>query len=166
MGSLHEYMNEYQKQLEKGSIQKAYKGLMEYIMGLRTDFNNKYPDYSVPGNIYTGYMDMTYFAVIPPLLKQRALKIAVVYLHEACRFEVWLSGYNKQTQAKYWKLIKESGWNKYHLVETTQGADSILEYVVVNRPDFRDLDSLTKSIEGGTAKFIADVESFLSKSDS
>ena len=35
MESFQEYMPEYKKQLKKGSIQKAYKGLMEYIMGLR-----------------------------------------------------------------------------------------------------------------------------------
>lgn len=39
MESLHACMNEYRKQLEKDYIQKAYKGLMEYIMGLRTHFS-------------------------------------------------------------------------------------------------------------------------------
>ena len=48
----HEYIVEYKKQLDKGIIQKAYKGLMEYIMSLRTYFHNKYPDYFVSGNIY------------------------------------------------------------------------------------------------------------------
>ena len=44
MGSFQEYMHEYQKQLEKGYIQEAYKGLMEYIMDLRVYFKNKYPE--------------------------------------------------------------------------------------------------------------------------
>jgi hypothetical protein len=74
-----------------------------------------------------------------------------------------LAGYNKQVQSKYWKLFKESDWNKYQLVSTTQGADSILEYVLVDNPDFNDLDTLTKQIERETLKFIKDVESFLSK---
>ncbi len=52
MGSLHESTNEYRKQLEKGAIQKAYKGLIEYIMGLRSYFHVQYPDYSVPGLYY------------------------------------------------------------------------------------------------------------------
>jgi hypothetical protein len=58
MESFHEYMNEYREQLGKGAIQKAYKGLMEYIMGLRTHFKNKYPDYFISGSIYYGYMNM------------------------------------------------------------------------------------------------------------
>ena len=162
MGSFHEYMNEYRKQLEKGAIQKAYKGLMEYILDLRTHFKNKYPDYFVSGSIYYGYMDMTYFSINPKSLKLRKLKIALVFIHQAFRFEVWLAGYNKQVQSKYWQLIKQSGWNQYHIVPTTQGADSILEYVLVDNPDFSDLNALTEQIEGGTLKFIEDVESFLS----
>jgi hypothetical protein len=162
MGSFHEYMHEYRKQLEKGAIQKAYKGLMEYIMDLRTHFKNKYPDYVVSG-IYYGYMDMTYFAFFPESLKTRNLKVAIVFIHDICRFEVWLAGVNKQVQQKYWKLFKESDWNKYHIVSTTKGVDSIIESILVDNPDFSDLDTLTNQIERETLVFIMDVEGFLSK---
>jgi hypothetical protein len=60
-------------------------------------------------------------------------------------------------------LIKENDWNKYHIVSTTKGVDSIIEYILVDNPDFSDLDSLTKQIETGTLKFIEDVENFLSQ---
>jgi hypothetical protein len=158
----HEYMNEYKKQMEKGDVKEAYKGLMEYILGLRTYFKNKYPDHFVSG-IYYGYMDMTYFAFFPESLKLRKLKVAIVFIHDTCRFEVWLAGYNKQVQTEYWKLFKESGWNKYHIPPTTKGFDSILEYTLVENPDFSDLDTLTEQIERGTLKFIKDIEDFLSK---
>ena len=163
MASFHEHLNEYRRQLEKGAIKEAYKGLMEYIMGLRTHFKNKYPEYFVSGSIYYGYMDMTYFSFTPQSLKHRKLKIAIVFNHDAFRFEVWLGGYNKQVQQKYWELFKESDWNKYHIVSTTKGVDSIIEYILVDNPDFGDLDTLTKQIERETLIFIKDVESFLSK---
>jgi hypothetical protein len=163
MSSLQEHMQEYRNQLEKGTIQKAYKGLMEYIMALRTHFKNKYPDCFVSGSIYYGYMDMTYFSFIPESFKDRNLKIAIVFLHEACRFEAWLAGYNKQVQTKYWKLIKESGWAQYPLVPTTQGADSIVEHVLAANPDFNDLDALTCQIEQETLNFIHDIDLFLSR---
>ena len=163
MKSFQENMNEYKKQLEKGAIKEAYKGLMEYIMDLRTHFKNEYPDYFVSGSIYYGYMDMTYFSFYPKSLKDRNLKIAIVFIHETFRFEVWLAGYNKQVQTKYWELFKESDWNKYHIVPTTKGVDSIIEHILVDNPDFSDLDSLTKQIEIATLKFIKDIESFLSK---
>ncbi len=163
MKSLNEYINEYGKQIQKGDIKEAYKGLIGYIMNLRTHFNTKYPDYFISGSIYQGFMDMTYFSFIPKSLKSKKLRIAIVFCHDTMRFEVWLAGYNKQIQTKYWKLIKESDWNKYHMPSTTKGNDSIIDYILVDNPDFNDLDMLTKQIEKGTLKFIKDVENFLSK---
>jgi hypothetical protein len=69
------------------------------------------------------------------------LKIAIVFIHDSFRFEVWLAGVNKIVQIKYWKLIKESGWNKYYVVSTTKGVDSIVEYVLVDHPKFNDSDT-------------------------
>ena len=163
MKSFNEDMNEYRKQLETGAIKSAYRGLMDYFMGLRLYFKSKYPDFFVSSNIYSGYMDMTYFALVPESLKQQKLKIAIVFVHDKFTFEVWLAGYNKKIQTKYWKLLKESNWNKYHVVSTTKGSDSIIDYILVENPDFNDLDSLTQQIETKTLKFIKDVENFLAK---
>ena len=163
MKPFHEYMNEYRRQIERGDIKEAYKGLMEYLMELRLYFKKKYPDYIVSGSIYYGYMDMSYFSFFPEALKLRKLKVAIVFIHDTFRFEVWLAGYNKQVQSKYWKLFKESDWNKYDIPSTTKGIDSIVENILVENPDFSDLDTLTKQIERGTLKFIKDVEDFLLK---
>jgi len=160
--SFQEYMNEYRTQLEKGAIQAAYKGLMNYFQDLRSYLKKKYADHFVSSSIYYGYMDMTYFAFFPESLKCRRLKIAIVFIHEAFSFEVWLTGYNKHVQTKYWSLFTDSDWNKYRIPSTTKGVDSILEYTVVDKPDFSDLDSLTHQIEKGTLTFITEVEHFLS----
>jgi hypothetical protein len=163
MTTLHQSVSEYKKQLEKGDIQRAYKGILEYLMALRTHFEKQYPHWTVPGGLYSGYMDMSYFSIIPPSLKERKLKIAVVFIHESCRFEVWLAGVNKGVQADYWQRIKESGWSKYPLVAATQGADAIIEHILIEDPDFDDLESLTSQIQKETQHFIADIEAFLAK---
>jgi hypothetical protein len=162
MESFQEYVDEYKKQMDKAAIQKAYKGLMDYIMGLRTHLKTKYPDYSVSGSIYYGYMDMTYFSFFPESLKQRGLKVSILFIHETCRFEIWLAGYNKKVQATYWKLFRESGWDKYQVISTVEGADSIIEYKQTENPDFNNLEALTTQIEGAALKFIKDIETFLS----
>ncbi len=161
MPTFHECVKEYQAQLKKGTLQRAYKGLMEFVMDLRTYLQNKYPGYFVSGSIYQGYMDMTYFSFTPQSLKNQKLRIAVVFLHEALRFEAWLAGYNKQVQSKYWKMIKHSGWNKYSLVPSIQGADSILETILVANPDFSQPEELTRQIEQSLHRFIADIQSYL-----
>jgi hypothetical protein len=154
-------MAEYKKQMQIGLIPKAYKGLMDYILVLRNCFKKKYPDWSVSGSLYTGYMDMTYFAVVPESFKPRGLKIAVVFIHETCRFEVWLSAVNKQIQSEYWQIVKDSGWSKYRLVPSVQGYDSILEETLIESPDFDDLIKLTEQIEERTLEFINAIEDFL-----
>jgi hypothetical protein len=163
MKSLQENMIEFRKQIEKGAIQKAYRGLMEYILSLKNHFGNKHPDYSTSGSIYYGYMDMTYFSIFPSSLKDRDLKVAIVFVYDSFRFEVWLSGRNQQVLAKYWKIFKESGWDRYKIAEQGKWADSILEHILVDNPDFSDLEALTRQIDQETLKFIQEVESFLIK---
>jgi len=163
MESLPEYIKEYRKQLGKGDIKKAYRGLMGYITGLRLYLKNKYPDYFVSGDVSYGYMDYTYFYFFPKSLKKRNLKIMMLFIHDTFTFEVWLAGYNKNVQARYWELFKESKWNKYRLAPTVNGIDYIMNYALAENADFNDLDALTRQIEQGTLKFINDIEGFLSK---
>jgi hypothetical protein len=110
-------------------------------------------------------MDMTYFAFFPASLKQRKLKVGIVFLHEAFRFEVWLFGYNKKIQKKYWDIFKEKSWNKYRIPLNLKGVDSILEHVLVDNPDFSDLNVLTEQIEKGTLDFIENIESISNQWD-
>ena len=161
MAPWHETMEEYRQLLQKGAVQQAYRGLMQYILDLRAHLKHKYPDHSVSSSLYQGTMDMTYFAFTPGSLRERNLKIAIVFVHEAFRFEVWLAGANKQVQGATWRLFRESGWDQYPVVPTTEGMDAIVEHVLAEDPDWQDLDALTARIEEGTLRFIADVEGFL-----
>jgi len=152
----------FKKQLEQGDLIAAYQGLMAFFRDLRSHFEKQHPDYAVPSNIYYGYLDMTYFAVIPAALKAHKLKIAIVFEYETFRFEVWLSGANRGVQGKIWKLVKDSGWTKHRLAEDPKRMDYVLAHILVNDPDFSDLSALTAEIERGTLEFIGDIEGFLS----
>ena len=161
MTSLNDSIIEYKKQLDKGDIQIAYRGLIEYMMGLKNFFKIKYPDFSVPSNLYQGYMDMTYFALFPEDLKKKKLKIAIVMIHDKMKLEIWLSGINKQIQNKYWNILKSKNLNFYHLPKTLKGADSIIEYCLMDKPDFNDPGTLTRQIESGTITFINDIKELI-----
>lgn len=161
MPTFSDSVAEYRKQLGRSQIQEAYRGLMEYMGELKAHFARSYPDYDVSSSLYFGYMDMTYFAIVPPSLKGRKLKIAVVFVHETTSFQVWLAGANRQVQAKYWELLKDKDWGNYRLRSPAAGVDAILEYDLAPAPDFSDLRGLTKQIVGGTLKFVSDIEVFL-----
>ena len=161
MESFHDAMMEYKTQMQLEVIPRAYLGLMGYLSALKSTLKTRHPEYHVSGSMYFGYMDMTYFSFFPDSLGSRNLKTGIVFIHETCQFEVWLFGVNKQVQSHYWKLIKDSGWSQYKLVETTKGEDAILTHVLVEEPNFEDLDGLTDQIEQGTLRFVRDVEVFL-----
>ena len=107
MESFDKYLTEYRKQLQKGTVKEAYKGLMGYIDNLRLHLKNKYPDYFI-SDVHYGLMDYTYFYFFPKTLKRQNLKIMILFIHESFKFEVLLAGYNKNVQAQYWKLSKKT----------------------------------------------------------
>ncbi len=158
-----EALTEYRKQLQKGTLQKAYKGLMQYFDTLRLHLEKGHPDYFVSGSVQYGFMDYSYFYFFPQALKQQQLKIVILFNHEAFGFEVWLAGYNKIAQAKYLKVFADAKLDNCQVASTTKGTDYILKCPLGADPDFGNLEKLTKQIETETVKFTEDVEKFLSK---
>jgi hypothetical protein len=138
-------------------MQNEYQGLMAFTKRLRTHFIKHFSDDYVIGSIYTDDKNITYFPFTPKELKKQKLKIAIVFNHQKMRFEIWLAGQNRQIQKKYWEIFKESDWNKYHIPSAINEGFSIVDHILIENPDFDDLDSLTEQIETGTLKFIEDI---------
>jgi hypothetical protein len=158
-------MDAFQRELKKGSVQKAYKTLLSYMLSLRTHFTKSHAQFAVSG-LYQGYMDMTYFALFPPSLKERGLKTAIVFNYDAFRFEAWLAAANRKIQKQYWELLKGSQWPRYRVVEPAKGIDSILECDLADGLDLDSPDALTSRIEATTLSFIKDIGTFLSETPS
>ncbi len=59
---------------------------------------------------------MTYFSFTPNILQARKLKDVIVFIYDTFRFEIWLAGHNS-VEDKYWALFRESGWDKYWVVQ-------------------------------------------------
>ena len=156
MNSLKDSISEYQNALSKGHIQKAYRGIMSFMTDLKGILTKHHPDY-LSSALYTGYLDMTYFAFTPSELRNMKLKVAIVYLHDEGRFEVWLSGNNRKIQAEYIKRLSHINIEGYQLSKVMPGVDSIIESIIINHPDFDHPIELKKLIEGATLKFIQDI---------
>ena len=162
MQTLSESVREYTAQLQLGQIQKAYKGIMTFMSGLKTYLEGQHPDFSATG-LYFGYLDMTYFAFTPPDLKQRSLKIAIVYLHEQNRFEVWLGGANRKVQAVTIELLKGKDLDGLVLSEVKPGVDSIIEMQLVQKPDFDHSQELMLAIESKMIEFTRKIREILTQ---
>ena len=156
MASLDDQIQEYQLQLRKGHIQKAYRGIMAFMSSLKSYLEKAYPDYFT-STLYFGNMDMTYIAFTSPQLKDKKLKIAIVYLHEEARFEAWLGGNNRKIQAETVSLLENQNLGKYKLSQVQPGVDSIIESILVEQPNFDMLNSLKEQIKEKTIAFINDM---------
>lgn len=144
MKDLNYFVEKYKEQLDKGDIQEAYVGLVKYVTRLGTNLSNSFGKTYSFGNLFQGYMDYTYFYYTNDFLKKRKLKMGLVLNHTKMQFEIWLLGQTIPIQEKYWNYFKLTKWNKNR---ASRPQYSILETVLIDKPNFNDLEKLTKEIE-------------------
>jgi hypothetical protein len=159
MKDLNYYVQSYKEQLQKGEIQEAYTRLVKYVTRLGTTLSKNLTESYSFGSLFQGYMDYTYFYYQNDFLKERKLKMGLVLNHTKMQFEVWLLGQTIPIQEKYWQYFKTTKWNKNR---TTKPQYSILETVLIENPNFSDLDMLSKQIEDSlvlvTKEIIEDIK--------
>lgn len=155
--TLNIYIQSYKDQLEIGDIKRAYRGLIEYVMDLKTHFANRYSDTFHIGHFHQGYMDITYFTLTPISMRSKKLKIGIGFNHDKMQFGIWLGAQNRQIQKEYWEIFKGSDWNKYNISLEINEGFAIVEYTLVEKPSFDNLKYLTEEIENKAIKFIDDI---------
>ncbi|MFA5513485.1 MAG: hypothetical protein WDA17_01020 [Sphaerochaetaceae bacterium] len=105
-------------------------------------------------------MDMSYFSLSTKSLKDKGLKIAVVYLHEKGTFEVWLSARNREIAKKY-EAVFDNNVSDVILFHDINNQDAIIECTLTSVPSFEDQALLTDIIREGVGKFITIVSNLL-----
>jgi DNA gyrase inhibitor GyrI/AraC-like DNA-binding protein len=151
----------YRKEIKKGCIQVDYNRLIKCIKELRIHFAKEHPiDFKV-GTLYQGNMNFTYFPFTTDALKKQKLKFVIIFNHEKMRFEISLSGQNKAIRKKYWNIFKNSDWDTYHVAESIDDSLSIIDHILVENPDFDNMDTLTEQIEAESIKFVTVIRDIL-----
>jgi hypothetical protein len=159
--NLNYFISAYKESLKNGDVQVAYAELVKYVQKLKTVFSKDLSDTYSVGNVFQGYMDYTYFYLSNDFLKDKKLKLGLVFNHNNVRFEVWLLGQTKDVQEKYWNLLKNTKW----INGTTMPQYSIFEVVLVGDPDFDDLDRLTESIKNKMVSLAEDISTSINLVD-
>ncbi len=153
MKTLNELIEAYTHHLQQGEIQIAYKGILEFLGKLRAEFIKNYPHYDV-SSIYQGYMDMSHFSLSTKSLKDKGLKVAIVYLHEKGHFEVWLSARNREIAKSYASILDRNIPSDVNVFHDINNPDAIIECILTPTPDFEDQSSLIDTIDKGVKKFV------------
>lgn len=156
--TLNEYVSIYKTQLGKGDIQKAYTGLVKYILHLKSYLSKRMGKQFTFGNVSPEYMDYTYFPFFDESLRNKELRFGIVLNHTEIRFELWLMGQNAKIQRKYWDILKATKWNKDQILMPKY---SVLEAVLIENPDFNDPDTLSLNIEEKVNHITGEIIQFL-----
>lgn len=151
--NLNYFVAAYKELLKNGDIQVAYTELVKYVQKLKTAFSKDLGDTYSVGNVFQGYMDYTYFYLSNDFLKDKKLKLGLVFNHNHVRFEAWLLGQTKDIQEKYWELLKNTKW----IHGSEMPLYSIFEVILVDNPDFDDLDTLTENIKNKLVSVAKDI---------
>lgn len=162
MPTLGQDVQSYRRALEDGSVPRAYKGILSFVSQLQARMLERFPDCSA-GAFYPGYLDMTYFALTPPELRECKLKLAVVYLHAENCFELWLAASNRALQAEAVEQLFKLPLGSYEVTRPAPGVDAIIASVAVAGPDFDRPDELTQAIADAFSIFSRDMTALVSK---
>lgn len=160
MKTLNKLIEEYTNHLQQGEIQIAYKRIMDFLGRLRAKFIKKYPHYDV-SSIYQGYLDMSYFSLSTKTLKDKGLKIAIVYLHEKGSFEVWLCARNRDISKQYESVFCGKSFDGITLFHDDNNQDAIIECTLISSPSFEDQVILADIIKQGVEAFITAISNLL-----
>lgn len=160
MAPISDDLTQLQDQLRRGAVQRAYGSIISAMSQLRSHFVARDGERAVSA-LYQGVFDMTYFALFPPALKSRGLKLAIVFDYESFTFEVWLAARNRALQRRYWQLLRDGGWSAHRLVEPASGIDAIVERDVADAGALGAPDVLAARVDAAARELLDELTAFL-----
>jgi hypothetical protein len=158
--SLQEDVAELRSRLAEGRVQRAYSALLAFMLRLRNHFTTLHGERAVSA-LYQGSMDMSFFAIHPPALKEHGLKVAVVFDYDAFRFAVWLVARNRTIQRRYRERFRDPAFGAGRTVPPGTPGDAIIECDVAAELDLGDEAGMTAAVGRGGGARGAAVESRL-----
>lgn len=99
-------LNTYRTLLETTDLQRAYQEFVRMFRFLRSELERQLPDFRFQSSISENAMEYAYFSFTHPALREKGLKLSVVFVHQAFQLEVWLSGVNRSTQCRWAEQLK------------------------------------------------------------
>ena len=157
---IQEYMRLYRDQLRIGAIQKAYSRIMLVFAHLQkaiTDIESG----KVSSLRNSGIFEETYFTFIPHYLVSGQLKYVVVFNHTQFNFTIYLSGRNKGITAQFKEQLERANWQGSGTNRKSKSGFSIIESILIENPDFSNIEELTSKLIREIKKFTIVTKEFL-----
>lgn len=151
-----EYINEYRKIMQTTNLQRGYQEFIKLFRYLKIYFEKELKEYTFTSNIVENNMDYSYFQFTNKELKVKGLKIVISFVHKEFDYEVWLSGFNRDIQNKYFKILEEKN-HKYTLTNDPNRTDYILKTNIISNYDYDNLEDMLKQMKNSVTEFINDL---------
>ena len=78
------------------------------------------------------------------------------------RFEIWLMWQNEKIKKSYWELLKGTKCNDW---KNTMSKYRILEIIILEKPNFEDLNNLSKQIKKNSIDVVKEINNCLIKNN-
>ncbi len=142
METNHQLLKMYKNLIQTTQIQECYQYIMKLIHDIYTILKNDLNTFQFSNKVIENNMNFSYFQLTNPQLKKQGLKIQIIFIHQSCQFEVWLSGYNRHIQQQYYQKLNSKC--PFQLCENPQKNDYIMK-----RPLMKDItvDNIQDIIE-------------------
>ncbi len=119
-------LNVYRDVLATTQVQQGYQEFIKLFRYLRMELEKELEGFSASSSIMENRMDFAYFQLFSTQLKEKGLKVQIIFVHEEYQFEVWVSGYNRKIQCDYYKYLKDMKM-KYTLTKNPERTDYIIK---------------------------------------
>lgn len=96
---------EYKKLQDTTNIQDCYQHTIQALKYICSKLEEEMTNYHFMNRFVENQMNFSYFQLTNDSLKNKKLKIQVIFVHKTCTFEVWISGYNRKTQKNYYSSL-------------------------------------------------------------
>lgn len=100
-------LEEYRTFLQTTELQKAYGEFVRMFRWLRTELERQMPDHRFQNAVSGNAVDFAYFTFSDETLRQKGLKLAVVFDAGSFRLEVWLCGVNRAAGRRWAGALKD-----------------------------------------------------------
>ena len=155
-----QYLETYKNLIISTELQQGYQEFIKLFRYLKIELEKELPLFPFSGNIVENGMDYSYFQFTNKELKEKGLKIVVAFVHKDFCFEVWVSGYNRKIQCKYYEMLKNQTL-KYSLNHNPNRVDYILKSPIDKLVDMNDGLSITKKLKANICVFIEYIKTII-----
>lgn len=149
------YIEEYKNIIQTTNLQRDYQELIKFFKYLRNYLQKEMTDLNFTANIVENNMDYSYFQFTNENLKKKGLKIVFVFVHKEFKYQIWLSGVNRQEQVKYFNMYEKN--TRFKLTPNPIKTDYILSKDVETEFNYDDLEKLLNNLKREIYIFINDI---------